>query len=68
MDDRSIRAHQDRSPAPRRSADCNAGKRSSLTSSDLDEYHTRSEKIRDLYRELDTIARSRFQYDRPRLS
>jgi hypothetical protein len=36
------------------------GKRSSLSSSDLDEYHVRSEKISALYRELDTIKKNRF--------
>jgi hypothetical protein len=36
------------------------GKRSSLSSSDLDECHARSEKISVLYRELDTIKRNRF--------
>ena len=35
-------------------------KQSSLSSSELDEYHARSEKISALYRELDTIKRSRF--------
>lgn len=37
------------------------GKRSSLSSSELDEYHARSEKISSLYRESDTIKWNRFQ-------
>jgi hypothetical protein len=40
---------------------------SSLTSSDLDQYHLRSERIADLYQELDTIARRRFNNVPPRL-
>lgn len=44
------------------------GKRSPLSSSDLNEYHMRSEKIADLLRELDAMVRTRFQYVRPRLS
>ena len=35
-------------------------KPSSLTSSDLDEYHSRSKKIALLYKHLDFIARKRF--------
>jgi hypothetical protein len=37
-------------------------KQSSLTSEDLDEYHSRSEKITALYRQLDEISRERFHY------
>jgi hypothetical protein len=37
-------------------------KQSSLTSSDLDDYHSRAEKIAALYRELDVITRERFHY------
>ena len=36
-------------------------KRESLSSFDLDAYHSRSEKIAALYRELDTITRRRFK-------
>lgn len=32
------------------------GRRSSLTPTELDEYHSRTEKIAGLYRELDFIA------------
>jgi hypothetical protein len=39
-------------------------KPSSLTSSELDEYHSRSERITTLYEKLDLIARKRF-YSRP---
>lgn len=35
-------------------------KPSSLTSSELDEYHSRSERITKLYEQLDLIARKRF--------
>jgi hypothetical protein len=35
-------------------------KPSSLTSSELDEYHSRSERITTLYQNLDLIARKRF--------
>jgi hypothetical protein len=35
-------------------------KPSSLTSSDLDEYHSRSKKNALLYKQLDLIARKRF--------
>lgn len=35
-------------------------KPSSLTSSELTEYHSRSEKITTLYEELDLISRKRF--------
>jgi hypothetical protein len=34
-------------------------KRVSLTSSELDEYHSRSEEIAALYRQLDSITRRR---------
>ena len=37
-------------------------KQSSLTSEDLDEYHSRSETITALYRQLDEISRERFHY------
>jgi len=37
-------------------------KPSSLTSSDLDQYHSRSERITMLYRRLDLIARKRFSF------
>jgi hypothetical protein len=33
-----------------------------LTSGDLDEYHSRSEKIAALHRQLDAISRERFYY------
>jgi len=36
------------------------GKPSPLTSSELDEYRSRSERITTLYEELDLIARKRF--------
>ena len=36
-------------------------KQSSLSSVELDEYHARSEKISQLYRELDAIKRNRFR-------
>ena len=35
-------------------------KRASLTCSELDEYHSRSEEIAALYRQLDSITRRRF--------
>ena len=37
-------------------------KQSFLTSEDLGEYHSRSEKIAALYRQLDAISRERFHY------
>ena len=37
-------------------------KQSSLSSLELDEYHSRSEKITALYRKLDAITRERFHY------
>jgi hypothetical protein len=36
---------------------------SSLTSSQLWEYHSRSQRITTLYRELDQIRRERIKYD-----
>ena len=41
------------------------GKRSSLSSSELDEYYARSEKISALYQELDIIKGKRFYSLRP---
>ena len=37
-------------------------KQSSLSSSDLDDYHLRSEQISALYRQLDDIQRERFHF------
>ena len=37
-------------------------KQSSLTTSELDEYHSRSEEISGLYRQLDMITRKRCHY------
>lgn len=39
-----------------------------LTDSDLADYHTRSEKISQLYGELDRIARARVEFRPPRAS
>ncbi|MGA8443104.1 MAG: hypothetical protein WB762_06785 [Candidatus Sulfotelmatobacter sp.] len=43
-------------------------KPSLLTSLDLDEYHSRSQRIAALYRQLDTITRNRFNKIHPRTS
>jgi hypothetical protein len=36
-------------------------KQSSLTSSELDQYHSRSGRIADLYQKLDAMTRRRFE-------
>jgi hypothetical protein len=41
---------------------------SSLTPSQLSDYHSRSHKITKLYRELDTIARMQFDFGSVRAS
>jgi len=41
------------------------GKRTSLSSSELDDYHARLEKISALYQELDIIKRNRVYSLRP---
>lgn len=43
-------------------------KQSSLTPAELDEYHSRSETISGLYRQLDAIARKNFHYMRLKAS
>ena len=43
-------------------------KRSSLTLSDLDEYHLRSGRIAELYQKLDVITRRRFNELHPRFT
>jgi hypothetical protein len=44
------------------------GKPSPLTSSDLDQYQSRSKKIAALYRQLDRMSRKRFHYVRQKAS
>ena len=61
-DDRSSLRHQERSATVGRGSDCKLRKPSSLNSSDLDQYRSRSGRIITLYGKLDLIQRKRFSF------